>query len=265
MKYKMIAVDMDGTLLGSDCTVSERNARAIRAAMDKGVRIVLATGRPIQGARDYISELGLGGAVITYNGAVIVDAHTEKIIFEQSMDADDAALVIRLGQEYDTTMCIWSRGKLYVNKLNERAYDYMTISGVEPILAEDYSEMIRSGVTKILWYDDEKMIGRMPQEMAAKPFRETSFCLSRPYFLEFFSSKASKANALKKVCEMYGIAPEEIIAVGDAQNDLSMIEFAGMGVAMGNALDEVKKAADFVTATNDDDGVAKVIEKFILG
>lgn len=260
----MIAVDMDGTLLDSSCRISERNTRAIRAAVDGGITFVLATGRPIQGVREYAALLGLVGPVITYNGAVIVDIATEEILYEQSMDKADAALAIELGLHYDTTMCIWSRGRLYVNKLNERAHDYKKISGVEPILVEDYDCLIQAGITKILWYDDEDMIAKMPQEMAAKPFRETSFCLSRPYFLEFFSSKASKAAAVSRLCEIYGISPEEVITIGDAPNDLSMIRFAGLGIAMDNAHEEVKAAAKYVTTTNDEDGVAAVIEKYIL-
>lgn len=265
MKYKMIAVDMDGTLLNSNGEISERNTHAIRCAMDRGVRFVLATGRPIQGVRDYADKLGISGPVITYNGAMIVDAVTEEILYEQGMDRDDAALAMELGRQYDTTMCIWSKGQLYVNKLNDRAYEYMKISGVEPVLVEDYDSLIHDGITKILWYDDEDMIGRMPAEMATKPFSETSFCLSRPFFIEFFSNKVSKANAISKLCEVYGILPEEVITIGDAPNDLPMIEFAGLGVAMDNADDSVKAAAKYVTATNDEDGVAAVIEKFVLG
>lgn len=264
MKYKMIAVDMDGTLLNSDGKISVGNAKAVRAAVDHGIIFVLATGRPIQGVRKYADSLGLDGAAITYNGAVCVDLATDGIIYEQGMDKDDAALAIELGQEYDTTMCIWSRGQLYVSKLNDRAYDYMKISGVEPILVEDYGKLIGQGITKILWYDDVDMIGRMPAEMAKHPFRETSFCLSRPFFIEFFSSKVSKAAAIDRLCRHYGISREEVIAMGDAPNDLPMIEYAGLGVAMGNADDCVKAAAKFVTSTNDEDGVAAVIEKFIL-
>ena len=265
MKYKLIALDMDGTLLSSKNEISERNYSVIHAAIDRGVKVVLATGRPIQGVRKYLAALDLDGPVITYNGAVIADSATEEILYEVSMNRDDAELSLKLGTEYDTTMCIWSRGQLYTNKLNDRAYDYMKISGVEPILVTDFTEILDRGITKILWYDEVEMIGRMPCEMATKGFRETEFCLSRPYFLEFFSSRASKANAIAKLCEMYDITPSEVIVMGDAPNDLSMIKFAGLGVAMGNALPEVIAAADFVAPTNDEDGVAAVIEKFVLG
>lgn len=265
MKYKLIATDMDGTLLNSESEISPRNAEAIHSAEKAGIKVVLATGRPIQGVRKYLAHLGLCGPVITYNGAVVADSVTEEILYEQSMSRSDAELALRLGQEYDTTMCIWSRGQLYANKLDDRAYDYMKISGVEPILVTDFTEILDRGITKILWYDDVKMIGRMPAEMATKGFCETSFCLSRPYFLEFFSSRASKANAIAKLCEMYGITPDEVVVFGDAPNDLPMIEFAGLGVAMGNALPELKEVADTITVTNDEDGVAAVIEGILRG
>ncbi len=264
MKYKMIVSDMDGTLLRSDCTISSKNVDAIHKAIGQGIKFVLATGRPIQGVRDYAAKLGLSGPIITYNGAVVVDFPSEKILYEECMDRHDAELSLTLGQEYDTTMCIWSKGRLFVNKMNERADDYMKISGVEPVLVTDFSEILDDGITKILWYDTPEMIGRMPDEMAKKGFTSTTFCLSRPYFLEFFSSKASKAAALAKICEINGIAPAEVIALGDAPNDLSMLEFAGLGVAMDNALDEVKAAVNTVTKSNDEDGVAEVIENLIL-
>ena len=265
MKYRMIVSDMDGTLLRSDCTISERNADAIRHATDSGIKFVLATGRPIQGVRDYAAMLGLSGPVITYNGAVVVDLATEEILYEESMNRADAELSLRLGQEYDTTMCIWSRGQLYVNKINGRAEDYKKISGVEPVVVTDYTKILDQGITKILWYDTPEMIGQMPDVMAAKGFTSTTFCLSKPYFLEFFSSNVSKAAAVGKVCEINGISPDEVIAIGDAPNDLSMLEFAGLGVAMENALDEVKAAVSTVTKSNDDDGVAEVIERYIMG
>lgn len=264
MKYKMIVSDMDGTLLRSDCTLSEKNKVSIRRAVENGVKFVLATGRPIQGVRSYAEELGLSGVVITYNGAVVVDLPSEEILYEETMDKHDAELSLRLGDEYDTTMCIWSRGRLFVNKMNERAEDYMKISGVEPILATDYSAILKDGITKILWYDHPEMIGKMPFIMEEKGFLSTTFCLSRPYFLEFFSSRASKAAALSRVCEICGITPSDVIAIGDAPNDLSMLEFAGLGIAMENALEEVRSVVCEVTRSNDNDGVAAVIEKYIL-
>ena len=142
---------------------------------------------------------------------------------------------------------------LWENKNAEEIYQ---------VFLEDVQCIIQEPQPEILAPDETE---EMPAEMATKGFCETSFCLSRPYFLEFFSSRASKANAIAKLCEMYGITPDEVVVFGDAPNDLPMIEFAGLGVAMGNADECVKAVADMTTVTNDEDGVAVVIEEILKG
>lgn len=265
MEYKLIAADMDGTLLNNEGDITPGTLQAIKRAVDRGVIFSVSTGRPLQGVERYSHLLNLNAPFITYNGAVIVVSGTGEILFQQDLERADARRILELGRRYGTTMCVWSGNQLYGNVLNERIYDYVRMSEVEPRLLEDEELLLRQGVTKILWYDDADSIGRWQKELAEEQFGSVTFCTSKPVFLEFFNRKVSKAAALEKIGRLYGIKPEEMIAIGDGCNDLSMLEYAGLGVAMGNAPEEIKERAAYITASNEEDGVAAVIDKFIIG
>lgn len=262
MKYKFVAVDMDGTLLNSEGLITEKTIEAITGIVDKGVIFTISTGRPIQGVEKYNSLLWLKGPVITYNGAMIVNAENHEVMFEQRLMRGDAKKILELGQKYDTTMCIWASNQLYGNKLNDKINDYKKLSGVEPVLVKDFDKLLDIGITKILWYDEMDRIKQILKELSCNMFSEVSYCTSKPVFLEFFSSRVSKSAAMEKIGELYGIKQEEMIAIGDGLNDLSMIQYAGIGVAMENAEEEVKRNSQYVTTSNDEDGVRKAIEKF---
>lgn len=264
MKYKLITLDIDGTLINSDGIMTPETVAAIRRCRDAGVMVTISTGRPIQGVRDFIDELKLDAPIITYNGAMIVDAATGGILFEERMLRRDAEQVLRLGREMDTTIIAWSNNELYVNKINDRTDDYKKLSGNEPVVFSDADRILDQGITKIIWIDDVDRIEAFKMGIKGIVNDSVTYCTSQPHFLEFFSSSVSKAVALEFIGRRYGIRREEMIAIGDGFNDLSMIEYAGLGVAMGNAAEGVKERADYVTASNDEDGVAKVIYRFVL-
>ena len=228
MIYKFAAADMDGTLLNDKNEITPYTIETIRQAAAQGLIFSICTGRPIQGVERYQKQLGIQGPVITYNGAMILDSADGRVLYRQELKADDARLILEAGLNYDTTMCIWSDNKLYGNKLNDRIQEYSQATKVTPFL--------------------------MP-----------SICTSKPFYLEFFNSKVSKAAAIDCIGKLYDFTPAETIAIGDGFNDLSMIRYAALGVAMENAPDGVKESADYITArTNNEDGVAEVLEKFVL-
>lgn len=264
MNYKLIAVDMDGTLLNSNKEITAKTANAIRRAIQQGVIFTFSTGRPMQGVEKYRQQLDLKFPIITYNGAMLVRGDTKDVIYSVNLDTNDVVKIWQLGQSLGTTMCVWSCNRLYCNVLNERAYDYAKLTGMDPQLLKDISSILLCGVTKILYYDDVDKISHWQHEIQPTIFGSVTFCTSQPKFLEFFNSSVSKAVAMAKIGEMYGISSQEMIAIGDGLNDISMLEYAGLGVAMANAPDEVKKHADYVTLSNDQDGVAHVIAEFIL-
>lgn len=264
MKYRLIASDMDGTLLNSNNEITPATLNAIKAAADKGAVFTLSTGRPVQGVKKYIDQLQLDCPVITYNGAVVIHSRTGEVIFSQLMDTEEARRVYQQAVKRGTMFALWSRNRLYVNEIGEKSEFYEGITQTKAQLLTDFEQVLCDGITKFLWFDEPDTLDMWINQLKGEGFCQTTFTKSRAYFLEFFSSKTSKAVAMEKLGEYYGITQQQMIAIGDQTNDLSMIEYAGLGVAMENAADEVKAAADYITASNEKDGVARVIEKFIL-
>lgn len=264
MDYKLMAVDIDGTLINSEGKLTNKTRDAIKVAVSKGLIFIIASGRPVQGI-EYINEiLNIDVPFITYNGAMVVMGKSKKVLYEKRLFDSDAKEIIELGKKFNTTIIVWSENKLYVSEMNEKVEKYKEITKGEPILFTDIDKLVNKGVTKVLWYDDEETIEYYQSIMGNLVSGNVNFHTSRPMFLEFVDKQASKAIAMEKLGEYFGIKQCEMIAIGDGFNDLSMIEYAGLGVAMGNSKDEIKKRADYVTLTNDEDGVAEVIYKFVL-
>lgn len=272
MAYKLLAVDIDGTLLDSEGQLRRETEEAIKQGLKNGMIFVISTGRPVQGVQAFIDRFGADLPVIAYNGAMAVLGKSGEILYKCTMNPQDAAEIINLGNKYDTCVLVWADNKLFTNKLNEKAYKYSKISGVPPVLMESAEDLAAQGIMKILWYDAVETIGKYEKELDEYFKRKghhsimdnINYHTSQPYFLEFVDKRASKAMAMEKLGEYYGIDKTEMIAVGDGFNDLSMIKYAGLGVAMGNAHADIKGKADYVTLTNDENGVAHVIYKFIL-
>lgn len=263
MKYKLMAVDIDGTLLNDSGELTENTKNAIRQWVDKGLIFTVASGRPIQGIEGLNKTLNLDVPFITYNGAMVVMGKSKQVLYEQKLSRIDAEEIIKLGEKYNVTIMIWKDNELYVPTLNERVNKYKIISGVEPIIINNMEQLIENGVTKILWYDEVEKIEQYKNEIGRYLSDNVNFHPSRPYFMEFVDKNASKAIAMERLGQYYGIKQSEMIAVGDGFNDLSMIEYAGLGVAMANSPDEVKERADYITLSNEEDGVAHVIHEFI--
>jgi Cof subfamily protein (haloacid dehalogenase superfamily) len=264
MKYKLMAVDIDGTLLDSHGILTEGTRKAITAGVERGLIFTISTGRPLQGVEYLNGLLSLDLPYITYNGAMVIMGKSKEILYEQKLSPEDSDRIIDLGKKFDTTIIIWADNKLFVTELNERVQKYKEISKVEPVLINDLHELLKAGVTKILWYDEIDKIEKYQSEVGKYLGDSVNFHTSRPMFLEFVDKRASKAIAMERLGEHFGIVRSEMIAIGDGFNDLSMIEYAGLGVAMANAKDAIKEKADFITLSNDEDGVAHVINKFIL-
>jgi len=265
MQYKLIAADMDGTLLDSNKTISQKNLTAIRQALELGVIFTISTGRPVQGVQRYQETLQLETPIITYNGGVIVTPCGSEVLYQRNMEPESAAAVIRHGQDFDASMCIWADNKLYILREDERTIQYAkSAGGAIRIQGDEIKEVIRRGIAKILWYDEPSKIEAFQETLRRTPLRNVVYCTSTPSFLEFVDHHVSKGQGLQFLGEHHGISAAEMIAIGDGMNDLTMLEYAGLGVAMENAPEAVKAAADVITASNEDDGVAQVIERFIL-
>ncbi|TSB44899.1 sugar-phosphatase [Alkalicoccobacillus porphyridii] len=267
--YKLVAIDIDGTLLNDQHEVTEEVKEALHAAKKEGVKIVLCTGRPIGGVQRYLQELNLveeGDYVIAYNGALVQNAHTKEVVSELTLEYKDLKRMYELSLELDCPMHYFDSANLYTPNRQISTYTvleaHLTTVPLHYLPVEEAPQHIT--IPKMMFiHEPEKLdqvIKRIPEDI------KQSYMLvkSAPFFLEILNPSVSKGNAVKLLAEELGIKQEEIMALGDNGNDVSMIKFAGCGVAMGNAIPEVKEVADHITSSNNQNGVAQAIRELIL-
>lgn len=264
--YKLIAVDMDGTLLREDKTISDRTKEAIRGAVQKGVKVVLASGRPIEGLERYLNELELTSEndyVMSFNGSLIQNVKTRQIVSKNILKGSDLKKLYALSKEIGVNIHAFTKQGCITPKMNEYTQLEGRINGIEIYEADFDTLSEEEDVIKVMFIDPQPVLEEAMKKIPEAYYEEFTIVRSAPFFLEFLHKKSSKGTGIKALGDHLHISREEIICIGDAGNDLDMIEFAGLGVAMGNAFPEVKEAADYITSTNEEDGVAHVIEKFI--
>ena len=262
--YRLIAVDIDGTMLNSRSELTPRVRQAVERAVGAGVLFTISTGRPLCGVERLNLSLEGDLPVIAYNGAAVIMSGSKKVLFSRNLSPRLCRETVALGLERGVSVNIWVDDTLYAASDSEKNDKYRRISRFEPILGADIDGIAKNGASKVLWCDDAETIARLQDDMR-EWFKGRLNChTSSPSLLEFVDLGASKAGAMEKLGEHFGIKRSEMIAIGDGYNDLSMLKYAGLGVAMANAPQAVKDMADYVTLSNDEDGVAHVIEKFIL-
>lgn len=268
--YKLIAIDMDGTLLDSNGNLSSENIKAVKAAIDKGVKIVFTTGRGIRAITKFINEFGLNEKeeyAITNNGVSLYSTKTLKCLKSNLINGNDLKKLSDLGlsfgaklhiYEYETEGCIVLEENEFTNF--ERHIGMPTF--VQPDFCNQINENTKA--FKILYVSKADEIVEIRKRIPDFVYEKFVVVRSLPFALEIFDKNCNKWNAVKDLASMFEISSDEIITIGDQQNDFEMIKYAGLGVAMGNAIDEIKEISKYITDTNDNNGVAKVINKFIL-
>ena len=264
MKYKLIATDMDGTLLNSSAEVSKRTKQAVQKALDAGVLFVIATGRALPGMGMIADLHNEDMPLIILNGASVVMARSRKVLFKKYLDISLAKEAYELGLSRNIPMAIWTDARLWISWECDRTNHYVRTYGVDLNIISDVDMLKDEGIYKVLWFGDQDSVIRYQNEMHEYFGKRLNSHSSWPTFLEFVSPDADKGAAMAEIGRIYGIEKREMIAVGDSYNDISMLKYAGLGVAMENAPDEIKAICNHVTLTNDNDGVAAVIDKFIL-
>lgn len=258
---KFIAIDVDGTLVTDDKRITEETIKAIRLANEKGANVSIASGRPLSGINRYREYFKDDALFITYNGAKVIKLDTNETIFEMSMNSDDAKDVLEYAFTNKMHLFIWIKDELYTDELNEHVEYYQSINMVKANIVPDF-RLLYNNVTKIIIYDyNENLVKAKNDILRINPNINCQFSI--PVFLEIFNKEVSKGKAVEMIGKYYNLNKDEIMAIGDNFNDLSMIEYAGIGVAMGNAPEEIKRIATFVTKSNQEDGVAYAINKFI--
>lgn len=265
--YKLIAMDMDGTLLNEKKQISEKTREAIMKAKEKGVKIVLASGRPLEGIERYLEELELKSGedyVLSFNGCLVQNTVTKQTIMKKTLKGRDLHYLYEISKNIGVNIHAFSKMGCITPTLTKYSEVEGNINGI-PVHVITYNEVDEAeDITKIMMVDEAEVLEQAIKNLPEEVYKRYTVVRSAPYFLEFLNKEGNKGAGVKALAEHLGITEQEIICVGDAGNDLHMIEYAGLGVAMGNAFEEVKEIADYITKSNEEDGIVEVIEKFIL-
>lgn len=264
--YKAVFIDLDGTLLRPDHSISEATRSTIQKLIAKNILVILVSARPYHGITPYSNFLGTQSLpIISLNGALIKSDN--KTVFESCIDTDTVAQ-LRKANEYQATLIYYSGNEWFAETLNAAVTKEQKITDVKVVVApfEDlrqYWKLHNTRINKVMAIGDKTLIQALEHKLISVFQNKMNIYTSKPEYLEIMREDASKKYGVQFILEKYAISRKEIIAIGDNFNDLEMIIYAGTGVAMGNAPDAIKAAADFVTDTNVNDGVRKAIEKYI--
>jgi Cof subfamily protein (haloacid dehalogenase superfamily) len=262
---RLIAIDLDDTLLDNNIQVSPRACAAIRAAVKRGITVTLATGRMFASAVIFAKQIGLDVPLITYNGGLIRSSLTSETFLHQPVPVEVAGEILKLFDQHRWYIQSYVEDKLYVDELDDYALTYARFSKITPIAIGKELYTMKAAPTKLLGMTEEKnvkpLIHQLMQLFPGKLYATSS----KPGYVEMMHPSVNKGQALSFLASKLGISQAEVMAVGDSLNDIDMLEFAGFGVAMGNAVPEVKAVAQAVTLRNNEDGVAEAIEKYALG
>ncbi len=268
MDYKMIVLDLDGTLTNKDKIITPKTKQALMEAQKRGVKVVLASGRPTYGVMPLAKELELetyGGYILSFNGGIILDCQTREIIFRKEHPVEANRRIIELAKEEQVDILTYQDELIITNnKENPYAKLESKINHLELKQVDDLASYVDFAVPKFLMLDDGDYLALVEARVKAALGKNFSVYRSDPYFLEILPRGIDKAQSLEKLLQTLNMDRKQMIACGDGYNDISMIEYAGLGVAMENAVRPARNAADYVTRSNNDDGIAHVVEKFLL-
>ncbi|MEW8955970.1 Cof-type HAD-IIB family hydrolase [Clostridium sp.] len=276
MMYKLLCTDMDGTLLGKKHEISKENIEAVKKASAKGVKIAVCTGRLHSSAFYYASLLEVKTPVISSNGAFIREKDEDKIIYKSILKKEHCNKILNVCRKYGLNVTFHTPNTVFAENELFSAKNYqefnknlpeegrVNIEVVPEGTLEEIFDKYEEDIIKAIVIEDEKLIELKKAKDEVKNLGGLEVVSSFPNNFEIMSEGVSKGRAVEIIANTYGIKKEEVICIGDNENDISMLKYAGLGIAMGNASEEAKGAADYITDTNLNNGVAKAIEKFIL-
>lgn len=266
--YEIIVLDLDGTLTNRDKVITPKTKKALMEIQERGKKIVLASGRPTDGVMPLARELKLekyGSYILSFNGGMITNCRTGEAVFSRLLPVEANAKIIGLAEEERVTILTYDGHTLITNDA-ESPYSKLEnkINSMEVRQIDDLKSYVTYPVPKFLMMDDGDYLAMVEPRVKAAMGKNFSIYRSEPFFLEILPRGIDKAQSLARLLEILGLDKERMIACGDGYNDLTMIKFAGLGVAMENAVLPVRKAADYITMSNNDDGIAHVVEKFMF-
>ena len=269
MAYEIIVLDLDGTLTNSHKKITPKTRELLLQIQEDGIKVVLASGRPTTGIVSLADELCLdkyGGYILSFNGAKIINYESKEVIYNSTLPDEllpsvyELALNEKVGiLTYKDDFILLGNGVDEYNQLESK------INGIPLKEADDFlMEISKVKLNKCLLTGKPEHMAMVEEHYKEQFGNLLNIYRSEPFFLEIMPPNIDKAYSLSKLLKYLGLSRKQMICCGDGFNDLSMIQYAGLGVAMENAQPAVKKAADFITLSNDEDGIAHVIQQFIL-
>ena len=275
---KVIILDIDGTLTNTKKIITEKTKESLKKAQANGALLILASGRPTQGLIEYAKQLDMhknNGLLVSFNGAEVINVQTHEVLYKKQMSANDAKAVLKHIENFNVKAIIDKDDYMYVKDVYD--WNIKTKEGYKNMLqyesrgnkyklceVESLIDFVDFDVNKILTCGDYDYLHENYEAMMV-PFKDKLNCVfTGPVYFEFTAKNVDKAKALDSVLIPLGYTKEDMIAFGDGHNDKTMVEYAGVGVAMANAVIDLKEVADVITDSNDEDGIANYLNKYIL-
>ena len=273
MKYKLICIDLDGTLLCDDKSITEENIQAIRSCTDIGVQVAISTGRISKFTKHIIKKLGVKVNIISANGGIIKDLD-DKYISIHNLDYEEILNIKELLKDTDvdiylnTEECIISEGSIYEDytykKINKKLDEEDRVEIIENYNLNDINNIYKDSIVKVVCINHQNINAAIESRKLLEESSKFEVTMPEKYFCEINKKGISKGKAVLELANYLGISTSEIICIGDSDNDTEMIKVAGLSIAMNNADKDVKDIADYITDSNNNSGVGKAIKKFVL-
>lgn len=267
MKYKMIVTDLDDTLLNSEKKISSVDLKAIMKAQEAGIKFILCSGRPTFAMRDLAKEIKAAeynSYILSFNGSIITECSTGKNIFEASLEKEDLHLMYDFSKKHNTHILTYINDEIISETESEYIDVETDLTKMNHRVVKSFKEYVDRGAVKCMLLAEPSYLKKVEEELKKEYGDKYSIAISKPFFLEVTKLGIDKGVAVKKLAEKLGINIEKVIAVGDSFNDLPMLKAAGTSVAVENAQPEIKKQVDYIVKSNNDGGIADLIEKFIF-
>lgn len=266
MGIKLIVLDLDDTLLNDELKITDKTKKALLDAQKNGITVALCSGRPTHGMMPIAKELELetlGGYVISYNGANIYNAKEHKLIHENNLSKEDIHRLYDLSVANNVGIHTYFEDVIVAQKPYKYTKFESDLVGMDIMIVDDFKKAVDRDVVKAIMVDEPSELNKISDNLKSLVSDKMNVTFSKPFFLEFMDKGTDKGIAVKFLCEKLGIDIKDTIVFGDSFNDLPMLKVAGISVCMENGLDEVKEICDFVTKSNNDDGICFALEKYL--
>lgn len=268
MEYEILVLDLDGTLTTSEKKITPATRDALIKIQENGKKVVLASGRPTYGVLPLAHELKLdkyGSYILSFNGARITDCHSHNLLFNKAVPDGILPGLFDIVKDFPVDIITYTDDAIISgNTLTRYTELESRINHMPVVQSDDFVRAIDFPVNKYLLTGDPELIAQLKDKLTSKYHSYLNIYCSDPFFLEIMPQSIDKAYSLQKLLNSIGLTSDQMICCGDGYNDITMIEFAGLGVAMENAQPLVLESADYVTRSNNDEGVLHVIEKFMM-